>query len=249
MVAGREEMVLAEQRLESDGLTEQGYVIHWLDVDQSDRLHTVVLLPPRGGWRKPSQRPTFDAAGERIYFIDPTRGTTLCSIALDGTGRRCHARFNSADEIVPSPDGKWVAFGEMQNAYLAPVPQGGADPIEISVDGEGAVPAFLLGPQGDFFYWREGGRKLQWSWAKQVYEIDLAAVSAGQKPSPATTTISLEIPRAMPKGDVLLRNARIITMKATRSSSAATCWFRTAGSPGSVPLDRSRRLPAPRRST
>ena len=205
-------LVLAEQRLEPDGLTEQGYVIHWVEVDRGDRLHTVLSLPPRGGWRKPSQRPTFDAGGERIYFIDPGSGTRLCSIALDGDGRRCHAKFNSADEIVPSPDGKWVAFGEMQNAYLAPLPQVGADPIEVSVDG-GPVPTFLLGPQGDFFYWRDGGKKIQWSWAKQVYEVDLAQVSSGQKTSPATTTISFEIPRAMPKGQVLLRNARIITMR------------------------------------
>ncbi|MFN8669090.1 MAG: amidohydrolase family protein [Gemmatimonadaceae bacterium] len=205
-------LVLAEQRLEPDAVTEQGYVIHWVDVASADRLHTIVSIPTRGGWRKPSQRPTWNSTGDRIYYIDASAGTTLCSIALDGADRRCHARFKNADEIVPSPDGTWVAFGEMQNAYLAPLPSIGNTPVDINVEG-GPVPTLVLGPRGDFFYWRNGGRQLQWSWANDVYEVDLAAVATGQKAHPATTTIALTIPRAIPKGDLVLRNARIITMK------------------------------------
>ncbi len=206
-------LVVAEQRLEPDGLTELGYQLHWLDADRGGELHLITSVAPRGNWRKPPQRPTFDAAGTRVFYLDPSgTGVQLCSVDLTGSGRRCVARFKSADTFAPSPDGRWVVFTDMQNTYLAPLPPSGAGPIDVSPS-DGAVPAFLLSPQGDYLYWREGGRKLLWSWGPMLYEVDLAAVASGQKASPTTTAISFEIPRSQAKGQVLLRNARIVTMK------------------------------------
>ncbi len=209
-------LVVAEQRLEPDGLSEQATLINVVDLAGAggpDRLHTATTVVPRGGWRKPSQRPTFDAAGARIYFVDSEPGwSLLCSVDLAGADRRCHARFKAADEIVPSPDGRWVAFGEMQVAYLAPLPPGAREPVDIVPEG-GAMPVYRLGPQGDFFYWRNGSRDLLWNWARQVYEVSVAEVADGGKITPRATAIAFEIPRAESKGQVLLRNARLVTMK------------------------------------
>ncbi len=209
-------LVVAEQRLEPDGLSEQATLINLVDLagaGGADRLRTVTTVAPRSGWRKPSQRPTFDAAGARVSFVEavPT-GALLCSVNLEGLDRRCPARFKAADEIVPSPDGRWVAFGEMQNAYLAPLPPGGREPIDIVPEG-GAMPVYRLGPQGDFFYWRNGSRDLLWNWARDVYEVSVADVVDGGKITPRTTSIAFQIPRAEAKGQVLLKNARLVTMK------------------------------------
>jgi Tol biopolymer transport system component len=60
----------------------------------------------------------FDPAGTRLFYSQWARGTTpgsapqstLYSVRLDGTDRRGHLRFIALDEIVPSPDGRHVAF-------------------------------------------------------------------------------------------------------------------------------------------
>ena len=218
-------LVIAEQLLEPDGIVEQGYQLHWLEVEPGNQLHYITSVAPRGNWRKPAQRPTFDAAGRRVYYADPASAPVtiagvafgpsaiqLCSVDLGGGDRRCIARFKFADEVIASPDGKWVAFTEMHNVYLAPLPPPGKEPVEVSPSG-GPFPVYLLSPQGDFIYWRDGGRKLLWSWGPVVYEIDLAGASTGQKVTPAKTTVSFELPRALAKGGLLLKNARLITMK------------------------------------
>ena len=207
-------LVVAEQRLEPDGFTELGYELHWLDANRPDGLHSIVSVPPRNGWRKPGQRPTFDTAGERVWYLDlrGSAGLELCSVDLTGGDRRCVARVAAADAVSPSPDGRWVAFTERQNTYLAPLPPLGSEPITVSAEG-GAVPARLLTTQGDFFSWHHQGRKLIWNWGQTVYELDVAGLDLGGKMAVDTTIVSFELPRSVGAGQVLLRNARIVTMK------------------------------------
>jgi imidazolonepropionase-like amidohydrolase/Tol biopolymer transport system component len=206
-------LVVAEQDLEPGGLVEQGYRLHWIDLARPAELHYVISVAPRGNWRKPVQRPTFDATGERIYYAEAGTGgnVQLCSVDLTGADKRCIVKSNGADDLVPSPDGKWLAFTQMHNVYLVPLPATGKEPVEVSPSG-GQVPAQRLSPQGDFIYWRDGGRKLIWAWGPVVYEADVAGAPDG-RPTPVTTTVAFELPRALPKGRVLLRNARVITMK------------------------------------
>ena len=52
--------------------------------------------------------------------------TTLVSVRRDGGDRLEHTTFPYADEVVPSPDGKWVAFNEGDNIYVVPLPAGGS---------------------------------------------------------------------------------------------------------------------------
>jgi Tol biopolymer transport system component len=208
-------LVVAEQRLQPDFVTEDSYQLQWLDAERGGELHFITAIRPRDNWRKPAQRPVFNQAGDRIFFVEPGDGPAvqLCSIDLQGENRACHASFKVADELMPSPDGKWVAFTEMHNVYLTPLPPAGKDPVNVSTSGSSPFPVYLLSPQGDFIYWTDNGTKLTWSWGPKVYQANLDTVSKGQKAAPQTTTVSFEIPRAQPKGQVLLKNARIITMK------------------------------------
>jgi len=206
-------LLVAEQRLEADHITEQGYRMHWVDATAGATLHTIVDVAPLGNWRKPAPRPTFDAAGQRISYLEPDgSGTLLCSVDLAGLDRRCVARFQGADEVMPSPDGRWVAFAHMQNVYLVPLPAMARRPIDVNPGG-GAMPVYRLGPQGSFIYWRDGGQRLLWSWGPVMYEVSLGDATAGHAVTPSATRISFEIPRAEPRGQVLLRNARIVTMR------------------------------------
>ena len=57
--------------------------------------------------------PQFDHTGTRIYFRDH-RGDkyVLASVRVDGGDEQIHFQSDNATQIVPSPDGRWVAFAE-----------------------------------------------------------------------------------------------------------------------------------------
>ncbi|MBK6456236.1 MAG: hypothetical protein IPF87_09170 [Gemmatimonadetes bacterium] len=62
---------------------------------------------------------------QRVASAGRPGGTALVSITLDGKDRREHLTFPAADEMVPSPDGEWIAFQEGDNVYVAPMAYGG----------------------------------------------------------------------------------------------------------------------------
>jgi hypothetical protein len=54
----------------------------------------------------------------------------LWSIGLDGRDERTHLESENATAFALSPDGRWVAFQERFNAWIAPfVPTGREQPI------------------------------------------------------------------------------------------------------------------------
>jgi len=75
--------------------------------------------------RRPIVQASFGPDG-RLYYPEtsgPTKDehdefTAFLSVRLDGTDRRTHLIFPYADEAAISPDGRWLAFQEGDNAYL-----------------------------------------------------------------------------------------------------------------------------------
>ncbi|MFP5355901.1 MAG: hypothetical protein ACLGIK_12255, partial [Gemmatimonadota bacterium] len=68
-------------------------------------------------------RPAYGPGG-RIFYLQlfttgPTTESTLYSVRPDGSDRRAHLTFPFADEATVSPDGKWVAFQESDNTWVA----------------------------------------------------------------------------------------------------------------------------------
>ena len=65
--------------------------------------------------------PRFSADGTRLFFLAASSETRndLVSVALDGTGRRAHARFKlRRGGAVSSPDGRRLAFVSMDDVYV-----------------------------------------------------------------------------------------------------------------------------------
>jgi Tol biopolymer transport system component len=94
----------------------------------------------------------WNADGTRLYYRDPIERkkptddpkNDLVSVRLDGTDRRRLLRFPAVDDVVPSPDDRWVAFQSRDNVYVTPLP--GIltkEPAEVSLK-EGAVPVYRL---------------------------------------------------------------------------------------------------------
>lgn len=125
----------------------------------------------------------FSADGERLFHVKPVPGkkssdeakTDLISIRLDGSDRQVIARLPVASEVVPSPDGRWVAFTSRDTGYLAALPPlRTAEPPEIGLK-EGPLPVWrLTDAAGVYLAWADGGRTLTWGLGDGFYRLPIA---------------------------------------------------------------------------
>lgn len=193
--------------------------IHWLDAGGRGETRFVTPLQPRGT-RRQTVRPVFNTDGERIYYGETInrqgfvpQDNHLTSIRLDGTDRQRHLEFRLADDVIPSPDGRWVAFTEQFEVYLTPMPQAGGDPVPVRIT-DGQIPVYKLSDEGGYFVnWADGGQSITWGWGPSFYRISLEdALNRDEEADPEETVIEVTAPRALATGLVLLRDARVITM-------------------------------------
>ena len=165
----------------------------------------------QAGGRRQIVRASFGPGG-RVFYPEEAppdsqaRGVALVSVAPDGTDRRVHALLPFADEIVPSPDGRWIAFAEAYNVYVAPMPAAAAgDPPRIDKRaGRPAVRRLSL----------EGGLYPRWRSAEEL-EFGSGARYFRYRPATErtdTARIRLRVPRAIPTGTLALTGARILPM-------------------------------------
>ena len=152
------------------------------------------------------------------------------------------ARPGPANEVVLSPDGD-QAFADIDNKlYLVAVPVTGGQTPSISISNPAAavVPVRRLSRVGgDFLGWTQDGKSLYWSLGHSYFTYDIAAAgraisdstrradsltkanakpdtsAAAKKPAFAATRLDITIATAKdrPTGSIVLRNARIVTMK------------------------------------
>lgn len=164
-----------------------------------------------GGGRAGIVDPTFGPDG-RVYFSTGaseggTRGTGLVSIRPDGTDRSVHLILPRATRIVASPGGRYVAFEEGFNVYLAPIPRPGSGGRVDLLSGRGSsMPVRRLS--------LEGGMYANWVDSATVgfgsgHRFFLAHVESGVTD---TTEIRLTAPRRAPRGSIALTGARIVTL-------------------------------------
>ncbi len=134
-------------------------------------------------------------------------GTVLRSVRLDGTDPRDHLAFPNADEIIPSPNGAFVAFQEGDNVYVSPLVWGGIGSATQRVEKRrGQLPVTQLTRDGGLFpRWRNDST-LEYSSGAAYY---VHHVRTGKTD---TLKLQLTVPRALPTGTVALTGARIITL-------------------------------------
>jgi Tol biopolymer transport system component/imidazolonepropionase-like amidohydrolase len=184
----------------------------------------------------------FDPTGERIYFRVPNEPEDkykdeetedVVSVRLDGTDRRTELRLPVLGDISLSPDGSWLAFTSRDNAYITAMPAVHLEePPAVTLD-DSALPLFRLSAEaGSFLSWTDGGAGLAWIQARTLHRLKLAdvfAFEAQQRKAskkdkdddkdavkvPASETLELNatLPRDVASGSLLLRGARLVTMK------------------------------------
>jgi Tol biopolymer transport system component/imidazolonepropionase-like amidohydrolase len=160
---------------------------------------------------------TFSSDGTRLMFVT---GSELTSIRTDGFDKRVLAKFSpseggSVGDVIPSPDGQWVAYTVREDLFLAALPPA-AEPPTIT-DKSGPGPFKRVTREGGIDpRWVNDGKTLTWMFANKFYRVDrerIIAATSDTAIKPEVTTINLAVPRRRGSGTVALRNARIITMK------------------------------------
>lgn len=179
------------------------------------QLVTRVGLPegmsPGSVARRAILHPSYGPDGRIFYpqFVrtDDQTVTVLMSVEQDGGDRREHMELPAADEITPSPDGRWVAFQEGDNAFVVPMPWMGAGDERIRIDKRnGTLPVRALSTEGGLFVRWRSASVVEFGSGTTYYRHDVAAQRTD------TFTVALQVPRATPAGSVALTGARIVTL-------------------------------------
>lgn len=139
-----------------------------------------------------------------------------------------------SDEILLSPRGDRILIVGNQNLFLATMPTVGRGPTFSTVNRQGAALPMqrLTRAGGDFPGWTPDGSALYYSLGPAFFRHDLAAAEAARQDSvrrasagdtarvaggrayqPARFDVAITVPRDRPTGALLLRGARLITMR------------------------------------
>lgn len=214
----------------ASGAAERKLRLQWRRLDR-DTLHDAGTIQNMA-WGERTPRPRFSPDGERLWVTDEEGDAMiLVSHSLDGEDRRVLATGEHAQEIQPSPDGRWIAWKARHQAYVGPMPATGGRPLVLTA-GEGAMPAVRLSAQlGEWIAWTDADT-LTWAAGPTVYRVDLAdglpetpeverAKATKRNPFPDGTRgpigqamgTDLTVTRTAHDKTVALVGARILTMR------------------------------------
>lgn len=193
----------------------------------SDKPGIYAVAAAGGTPRRISQeggQPQFGASNDRVYLFT-TAGAddddrSLFSIALDGTDKHTVLHGGYVTEIAVSPDEKWVAFTQDQNAYITPLVRTG-QAVDIGSDMRSLPKARVARDAGLNLNWSGDSRILFWSLGPTLYARPVmqsfAFVPGAPDSLPAPTDHGIDIgftaKQDVPSGALALTGARLITMK------------------------------------
>ena len=186
--------------------------------------------------REGGSDPKFDHTGRRVY-IREQRGekAVLLSVGLDdpaspsgGRDEIVHFQSDNATQIVPSPDGKWVAFEERWHTYVAAFPRTGR-PIDLGPTVAGYPATRVSRDAGFSLHWSGNSRKLYWSMGPELFSRDLTRtftfidknLQQPDEPETKGLPIGFTTKSDVPDGAIALIGARIITAAAAGSPEPA----------------------------
>ena len=205
-------------------------------------------------------KPHFGAEPGTVYVhsqagltpIELASGIAKPATLLKGPGWYFLEGAVPVDDARLSPDGRYVLAFVAQQLHLVAAPPAGAT-LDLAKPG---LPHRRITDVGaDYFEWADGGRTITWSAGSTFYRRSLSdirlnpadapswAADTPPRSSAARTGIEavVEVPRDTPKGTLLLRGARLITMRGEEAIDDADLLIRDGriaalGRRGSVPL-------------
>ncbi len=181
--------------------------VEWVPSDGGE-VRSVVSAPS-------SNVLTFTPDGTRLTFAE--RGT-LVSVRVDGTERREVATVEDAVEMVPSPDGRWLAFTVREEVYIAALPPSLETVTLNRRSGPGPVRR-VTRDGGQDLKWSVDGASLTWIFANVFSSLEIDdvfgpdATQEGLDAMADAYPIRLTVPMPKPEGTVALTGATVVTMR------------------------------------
>lgn len=186
----------------------------------------IYVMPAAGGTprrvAKSGENPQFSADGQRVlHFTGGGLSKKLISVGLNGEDAREVFSLKYPDLVSLSPDGKWVAFTELFNAYVAPLPMTGGS-IELSKDTKSIPVTRVSRDMGSYLHWAADSQSLHWLVGNEYFSRDLRELftflpgAPKDLPKPETAkgvSLGIRAPVDTPKDLVAFTNARIVTMR------------------------------------
>ena len=185
----------------------------------------IFVMPANGGSKTllldNGIRPQFNSDDTRIFYQGYDSGKkAFKSVDLNGGNERTHYTSQYATQFAPSPDGKWMAFTELFNAYITPMVTAGTA-LDLSA-GNKAIPLTKVTKDaGTYLHWSADSKKLLWTLGEKYYNREIkntfsfveGAPQVLPEPDTAGISIGLKLKADAPTGLIALKGARIITMK------------------------------------
>lgn len=202
---------------------------------------SISWIPSAGGAAtfisKPiGSRPHFTGTDNRIYLSSPMEG--LISIDWNGNDKKGYVKLTGATTydfsntnggqflffrrtaspslILRAPVGDKAMALIANEIYIVTVPEAGAEstPISVADVSRASFPSWKITTIGaEFPSWSADGKSIYWSLGKNMFTYDLANVDKADY-VPAEVKVTVPIKTDFAKGEILLKGARIITMKA-----------------------------------
>lgn len=189
----------------------------------------IYMMPANGGNAVLISKDGYDAVfskdGSRIFYQSHAGQDKLLKsmdLGKDFSDREIRTHFTSryATTFVPSPDNNWVAFTELHKVYIAPMPQTGK-PLDLNFKSTAVPVAQVTRDAGINLHWSGDGKKLHWTLGDEYFTNELKNRFSFLEGAPDTlpaidstgVKIGLVLASDKPKGVVVLKGARIITMK------------------------------------
>jgi len=173
--------------------------------------------------------PQFSADGTRVFYLtgDGSLKKKLMSVGLNGEEPREVFDLKYVNFATLSPDGRWVAFTELFNAYVAPLPQTGGS-IELSRDTK-AIPVTRVSQDvGSYLHWSGDGSALHWMVGNRYFTRQLKDAFAFVPGAPASLPkpdalqgieLGLSAATDAPQDVVAFTHARLVTLRGARQGT------------------------------
>lgn len=170
------------------------------------------------------ENPKFTSNGKRIYlqtggYLFGSLNKSYRSVDLNGANEKTHFSSTYANQYSVSPDGKWLAFGELYDVYIMPFSDHGQT-FELTGSTKALPVTKVADDAGINLHWSKDSDKLMWTLGNDYYSVDLDQSVTFLEGSPDSITdmnkakieVSLELETDVPEGIIALTGAKIITM-------------------------------------
>ncbi len=170
--------------------------------------------------RRSGSQPVFNSTGTRVFVNDfGDGGRRLVSVDLDGTDEIVHFESENATEIVPSPDGRWVAFTERYRAYVAAFPRSGRT-VTLGPNADGFPVEQVSENAGLYLHWSGDSQSLHWALGPEYFSRDVSETftftpgGPAESAPPEANGVSIGFNQAndIPTGTIAFVGARILPL-------------------------------------